>query len=391
MYLSRFSGIFGGFFAAAVLLAAQTRPMPGTPPNPTSNFPGNPGGMNGRMGRETAPEDMRHPILLNGKVTLDDGSVPSEPVRIERVCSGGRPHAEGFTDIKGRFSVTLGQEMDAMPDASEAPDRSQLPGATPMGGMRDSQIQNCELRAVLAGFRSDTISLAAHRYLDNPDVGTIVLHRMANVQGLTISATSALAPKDARKAYEKALEAEKKNKPDEAQKELEKAVALYPKYAAAWFELGRLYESRDHFDQARDAYNHSISADANYINPYERVFELDARDGKWQDAAAVSEKVLRLNPYDFPRAYYLNAFANFQLHNLDAAEKSAREAVRLDTSHQNPRALYLLGIILADKQDFTGAAENLRAYLQQAPDAQDAPKVKEQLAQVEKAGGAKQQ
>ena len=41
---------------------------------------------------------------------------------------------------------------------------------------------------------------------ESADIGRLVLHRMGQVEGLTISATSAMAPKDAQKAYEKGHE-----------------------------------------------------------------------------------------------------------------------------------------------------------------------------------------
>ncbi len=382
MYLSRIAVLSAGFLIPAALLTAQIYP-PGDPANP-SNFPNNgPPGMGGNMTGHSAPSIMQRGILVTGKVTLDDGTAPPEPVKIERVCMG-QPHVEGFTGSKGRFSLTVGRDLDVMADASETPSGNQMPGLTPMAGVRDSPLQNCELRAVLAGFRSDTISLANHRYMDDPDVGTIVLHRTENVQGLTISATSAMAPKDARKAYEKGLEAEQKNKPDEAQKQFEKAVNLYPKYATAWFALGQVYESRDHTDHALDAYRKSVAADPSYVNPYMRICDLDAQSGKWQDVADSSDKLLHLNPVDFAQAYYFNAFANLQLKKLDLAEKSAREAVKLDTAHQNPRSWYVLGIILADEQDFRGAADELRLYLQMAPNDTGNDKIRQQLADIEK-------
>ena len=37
---------------------------------------------------------------------------------------------------------------------------------------------------------------------DNPDVGSIVLHRLSGVEGTSVSATSYNAPKDAKKARE---------------------------------------------------------------------------------------------------------------------------------------------------------------------------------------------
>ena len=223
--------------------------------------------------------------------------------------------------------------------------------------------------------------------MDNPDVGTIVLHRMANVEGLTTSATSALAPKDARKAYDKGMESLKKNKPDEAQKDFEKAVAVYPRYASAWFQLGVLQEQRNEMDEARKAYSQSIAADSKYINPYERLYLLGAKEQKWQEVADTSDRVLHLNPFDFPGAYYFNAIANLELGKLDVAEKSGREAVKLDATHRNPRSGYVLGIILAKKGEYAPAAEYLRAYLQAVPDAKDADTVRQQLAQLEKSSG----
>jgi regulator of sirC expression with transglutaminase-like and TPR domain len=67
-------------------------------------------------------------------------------------------------------------------------------------------------------------------------------------------------------------------------------------------------------------------------------------------------------------------------------EKSARIGARLDTRHNIPRINYLLGLILAQKDDFQGAAENLRLYLQFSPTATDTAKVQQQLAEIEKAG-----
>ena len=67
------------------------------------------------------------------------------------------------------------------------------------------------LRARLAGYRSQTISLANRRPMDPPDVGTILLHRLGASEGSTISAVSLRAPKDAKKAYDKGLDALKKN------------------------------------------------------------------------------------------------------------------------------------------------------------------------------------
>lgn len=324
------------------------------------------------------PASSLQAIVLIGKVLIEGGAAPDTPVKIERVC-GAAPRAEGFTDASGSFSIVLGQEQSGIPDASETPSRGS-----------STQLAGCELRASLAGYRSATVSLSGVRYGDNPNVGTIFLHRLSNVSGFTTSATSGLAPKDARRAYKKALNAIKKSKLDDAQKLLQHAVAIYPKYAAAWFELGRLYERRGSLDQARDAYAQSIAADSKYVNPYQRLYLIAYRAGKWQEAADLSDRVLRMNPFDFPEAYYFNAVANLRLNRLDAAERSAREAVKLDTAHQDAKSYYALGFILAQKRNYSEAAQNLKTYLAMAPAGKVSDEVRKQLGGIARNARAQQ-
>jgi uncharacterized protein HemY len=76
--------------------------------------------------------------------------------------------------------------------------------------------------------------------------------------------------------------------------------------------------------------------------------------------------------------------ANYNLQNFAAAEKSALAAERLDTRHAIPKVSHLLGVILALKKDYAGAAERFKTYLKFAPEATDAAKVRSQLAEVEK-------
>jgi tetratricopeptide (TPR) repeat protein len=361
---------------------------PGTSPNTGGGNLGNrsvtlpPGG--------NVPE--QRPIFISGKVALSDGTPPSDPVNIERVCSG-TTRVEARTDRKGRFSFQLGGGTEFQDASSDGQDGiggrgyGGFRGSSRGGGssLRDNNLFNCELRATLPGYRSDPISLANIHYMDNPDLGTIILHPIAHVDGLTVSATTALASKDARKAYEKGLQAAAKKNPDEAQKDFETAVALYPKYAAAWFALGTLNEQRDHIEEARKAYDQSIAADSKFVPPYERLSFIALKESKWQDLADMTDRMLRLNPYDYPSAYYLSGVANLQLQHLEAAEKNAREAIRLDPLKKNARAYYVLGLILAQERQFTASAESLRTFLEAEPQAKDADFVRKQLTQVEEA------
>ena len=364
----------------------------------TSPFPPNTTTQPNTTNPNTFPGTTTRPIFLSGKVMLSDGGPPPEPATLELLC-GGNARPQGYTDSKGRFSFQLGQNTEVMADASYSPGIGGpgfggygSPSAiqNPNSMVRPRDLTGCELRASLAGFRSDSVNLASRRSLDDPDVGTIILHRMANVEGLTISATSAMAPKDARKAFEKGREQEKKGKIEEAEKDFEKAVDSYPKFATAWNELGRIHEQKNEADAARKAYSQALAADAKFVSPYEGMYRLAARENKWPEVAEISQRVIHLNPYDFPAAYFFNAVANLNLKNLDAAEKSGREAVKLDTRHENPRAEHVLAVILAQKQDLTGATEHMHAFLKLVPKGPEAELVQKQLAQIDAFAKAQQ-
>lgn len=363
-------GIPGGGPVGTTPGRNNTSPFPGQT-QPGQQFPG-----------------MNRPIFLQGRVMLDDGNPPPEPVLIERVCSAN-PKPEGYTDTKGRFSFELGRNNAMYADASTSGPTdimSNSSASSPGGGrpVTERELMSCELRASLVGYRSDVINLSGRRVLDSPDVGTIILHRMGNVEGYTVSATSAMAPKDAKKAYEKALDQIKKNKWTDARTNLEKAVEVYPKYAAAWHDLGRAYEVDNKPDEARKAYSEALNADSKFLKPYMFLAGISMREQKWQDVADFTSRLIKLDPYDYPGAFYYNAIANLNMRKLDEAEKSAREAVKIDSAHAIPKANHVLGVILANKQDFAGAAESMKAYLALVPDGRDNEFVRKQLADVEK-------
>ena len=342
------------------------------------------------------PDFNRTGLYLSGKVSMEDGTPPPDLVVIQLVCSAS-PHALGYTDAKGRFSLNVrDRNNDAvLDDASEQGSFGSTAndiGAPTAGRMRGpGGLNGCELRADLAGFRSDNVNLFDRKPTDNPDVGTIFLHRRANVEGLTVSATTALAPANARKAFQKGRDEESKRKWADAQRQFQKAVDEYPKFAAAWFELGRTQEALNDSDGARKSYAQSLAADSKFVSPYDRLAEMAAKEQKWQEVVDDTTRLLRLNPVDFPRAWYSNAFANFQLHNMEAAEKSARDGLTADSAHRIPQLSYLLGMILAQKQDYAGAVENIRAYILLAPKAPEMEKVKQQLAEIEKQTQAKKE
>ena len=330
-------------------------------------------------------------IFLSGKVLLDDGARPTSDIRIERVCAGSRPHLEGYADRKGNFSFELGHNTTVDPNVEDSSGGmfnttsgpASSSGNASLGGA--AALSNCQIRAAYPGYRSDTVELAARKRLDDPDVGTIVLHRLQNVLGSTLSVTTALAPKSAQKAYEKGLKLAAEGKFHEAEQKFVAATAIYQGYAIAWFSLGEIQQRQGHVEDARKSYASAIAADSKFVTPYGQLALLAVQDGKWEEAAQFSERVIRLNPIEFPGAFWFNALANYKLHNREEAERSARHLLQLDTARRYPDGELLLGELLIDKHDYGEGSSHLRAYLLGHPDPNKAAEVKRLLETVDEA------
>ena len=166
-----------------------------------------------------------------------------------------------------------------------------------------------------------------------------------------------------------------KGKVDEAYKNYRNAVSLYRGYAAAWCELGKIEAGSGQIDTARLSFREAVEADAKYPGGYVQLGALAVHDKKWQEAADLTDQALKLNSFDYPVAWFHNA--------VDLAEQSALKAERLDTRHQYPQADYLVGLIRMNRRDYKSAADYIRAYLTQAPDAPDAAQARQQLAKIE--------
>jgi Tfp pilus assembly protein PilF len=355
-----------------------------TVPQPPTNFP------------STQPE--RQVMYISGSVVLAEGNPPPEPVAIERVC-GGSAHKEGYTDSKGHYQIQLGQNFEIQ-DVSESGgsisglggNRSGMGNSSGpgLGGVNPRDLMGCELRAMLPGFQSSSVMIRVEGSFGEIRMDTIVLQKIGGGTGTTISMTTMQAPNNARHEYEKAQKHLAKQNPKDAEKELTKAVQEFPKFAAAWALLGMIHQSNKQIDQAANDYQQAIAADPQYAKPYFGLAVIAVNQKNWKETIRESEQVNRLAPLAYPEAYFFSGVANYNLGNMDDAERNMRKFLTLDSEHSKPMAVLYLGDILARKQDFAGAAQQAKAYLALAPNAPNADTVREKLKQLEQLSGTAQ-
>lgn len=322
-------------------------------------------------------------IFLSGEVVTDDGTPLTERARIRTICKG-QTHPETYTDSHGYFSfefVTRTSDMTGSSAGIEDADSPMNNATSARGKQRDWR--DCQLQAELAGFTSDAIDLSSKvSALDHNDLGRIVLRRIEQIQGLTISATSAAAPSAAKKAFEKGRDQERKTQWDEAQKYFEKAVQIYPSYAVAWYELGRMQAQKKDIAGAGHSFDQALAADPKFASPYQGLAGLAFRARQWPQVVNVTEKLLALNPVNFPDAWFFNSVGNYFLQNLEGAERSARQGIKVDEQHTIPKLEYVLGMILMDKRNYQEASAHMQQYLHLVHSTADVDEAQKQLAQI---------
>jgi len=254
---------------------------------------------------------IEQPVFLAGTVVTEDGSSPPFGAVIEMVC-GGSVTREANVAPNGYFTFQVGGDGDdranRFPDASQSLGVSatetdstfgRMPAAAGSGAVssrKRMRLFGCDVRAQLHGHRSTFLTISEEPLPGPNQLGTIVVYPMDRVQGTTVSLTSMLAPKSARKMVDQSQKAIRKQRLSVAEAFLKSAVQEYPKYAEAWFELGQVYERQERVEEAYGIYNEAIRADRLYVKQYLRLAELASDRQQWREAVDMSEQALTLDP-----------------------------------------------------------------------------------------------
>jgi hypothetical protein len=342
-------------------------------------------------------------MFLLGRVATGDGTPVPHDLLVERVCNA-KVRQQVYATSLGDFSMQMGSMADSYLDASgDRPSEAGLAGKNSWMGIPRHELVNCELRASGSGFHSRIISLAEFTDFGTKsiDVGTIVVERGTKVEGGTLSAIPYKAPKDARKAYEKGLEAAKNGNLASAQQYFEKAVKIYPRFTNAWFQLGSVLLKEDQKDTARTAFTQATSIDAKYLPPYLSLAVIAYQAQNWTEVVNLtghildldplnhlSGYILDLDPLNYTEAYFYNSVANYKLNKMEDAEKSGLKAEHLDLRTRFPQVHLLLAKIFALKNNYPAAILEVQTYLELVPHAKDVDQLRQWLEELQRLDGS---
>jgi len=189
-------------------------------------------------------------MYFSGKVAIEGSALPWDPVPVVVDCNGTVKY-NTRTDAKGTFTISNGGRITTSSEVAPQV------GAKPVTA---SQFVGCQVKASLAGFQSSALTIGNGSIMDNPDIGTITLHLDEHASGYGVSPTTGAASKDALKKFDKARSEAANNNADGAQHDLEKAVQTDPKFAEAWYQLGKLQQKTKPQD-ALASYEKAVAAD----------------------------------------------------------------------------------------------------------------------------------
>jgi Tfp pilus assembly protein PilF len=292
-------------------------------------------------------------VIVQGKVTMEDGSPPPFTVSIERICSDLVGDTPGpLTNKKGEWVWRM--EID--------PFASRL----------------CVFRASHPGYTSSTTD-ESNLNLNSRDTTVrvpplVLTGASADPYNLHFSGDN--MPGRAKGPIDKAMKAIDAHNYDETFRQMQAAVAAAPKFAEAWQGLGVVAEKVHKPADARDAYTHAIEADPKLLPPYVTLTRLCLKTKDWQCALNTADSLIKMDTKRvYPEIYLHRAVAQYELKDLAAAEQSAEEFIRQDAKNKKPRAQYILGRILEAKGDLNGAREHMSKYLELAPGDPDAEMV----------------
>ncbi len=327
----------------------------------------------GQQQQDPFANQMR-PLYLHGRVVTDDGLAPTEPVVVQRVCTGNT-YPEGYTDTKGRFSFQVGGDISMLTTDASVSGTRLGSGAGLGGGVYTNDgvrqiglgrydLSACVLRAELSGYRSDDVQLGMYSTMGNNDVGVIVLHRLEGLLGDIVSALTLRAPKNAMKAYQNGLREMRKKKPNyqKGVAQFEKAVRSYPQFSAAWAAMGDAKLAMKDNGGAKEAFSNAVEHDPKYLKPYEPLIRMAVEQSDWNSLESLGTAYLELNPGSGSVRFY-TAVAALNAGHADKAEEMVLGMRRGDGEKQFPQSYQIMGMIHEQRAEFEKAADQYRAFV----------------------------
>ena len=302
-------------------------------------------------------------LFLQGHIVTATGEAPPERVRIMLECEGiSIPQAHTYKRGYFRFS----------------------PRAESLGVFTDLSI--CVLYGEAPGYRSGRLRLLAPRTSGQAGnyVGQIVMESIDGVLGHTVSMTTASAPGNSRQAYDKGMRFLQAKTPNykKAIGHFDRAVEIYPEFAAAWLALGEARLGLGDEASAGQAFARSSEVDPKFLPPYDYTMKIALNRKEWAQLESLTDRYLELSPKS-AEARLMGTIAAVNLDNLAKANALASSILAMGEANDWPLTYFLMAKVHERRAEFKMAAEYYRAYLCLSPNSETARQIQTRLSEWE--------
>jgi len=299
---------------------------------------------------------------IRGKVFLPSGAMPDQRIRVVLELSTGGIGGEVFTDSVGNF------EFRSIPSNSYRvvvnSDHQNF----------DTTSENVEV------YGNFSRTFLVQIYLKEKDNGitTTTKDRLLSV------AEMQEVPKAAKKSFEQGLKRARDNKPEEAVKQFEEAIKVFPDYLLAINKLGEQYVALNRLKEAQEKFERAIVVNGKYALARINLGMLFVKQQRYAEAIEQLEAANHLDEsYPMCHLHLGLALMDTQPPDIDRAEKELQRAVESGGKEFSYVHLHLFNLNLRRKS-LDKAAAQLEAYLKASPEAPNAPQVREKLGQLKK-------
>lgn len=195
----------------------------------------------------------------------------------------------------------------------------------------------------------------------------------------TVSVAEMMIPEKARKAFKKADSAARAQRPDEALKHVDEALAIDPKYADALTLRGILELDANQLPQASADLENSIQCDSNYSLAYFALGATYNMMSRFDDAIRTLDRGVGLAPTSW-QGYFELGKAFLGKGNYEASLRQLNKTEDLQPKFASVhlvKAHALLGL-----KDYSNAMAELEVYLERDPKGMESAEARKTLDKV---------
>jgi Tfp pilus assembly protein PilF len=194
----------------------------------------------------------------------------------------------------------------------------------------------------------------------------------------TVSAGDLNIPENARKEFDKASDLMAKENWKKAMDQLNKALASYPKYAAAYNNLGVIYGKLGDRTGEREALQKAVSLNDHFAPAYTNLAKMAIVDRNFPEAESLLNKATGADPED-PQTLVLLANVELLDQHYDEAIANCR---KVHSMVHDSQALvhYIAARALEHENRLADAVTELQTFLKEEPTGPRAEAVRKEMA-----------